>query len=142
MLDLTVPLEIAGLLFLVLLVGLVGFTVRRHLLTRTHGSFDCALRDGTGWGVGIARYGPDRINWYRVFAVRLAPARTFRRNALEIVGRRDVADSERNALLPGSVVCVCRYEGRELEFALSMDAYMGLSSWTEAAPPGQQWTSS
>ncbi len=142
MLDLTLPLEIAALLLLVLVVGLVGFTVRRYLLTRTHGYFDCALRDGDGWAVGIARYGVDRIDWYRVFAVRLSPGRTFQRSALEIIGRRDVGTGERNALLPGSVVCMCRYEGRDLELALSMDAYMGLSSWTEAAPPGQQWTSS
>lgn len=142
MLDLSLPLKIAALLLLGLLLGMVAFTVRRHLLTRTHGSFDCALRDGDGWTVGIARYGVDRVDWYRVFAIRLSPGRTFLRSSLEIVGRRDVAAGERNALLPGSVVCMCRYEGRDLELALSMDAYMGLSSWTESAPPGQQWTSS
>ena len=139
MLDLTLPFEIAAILFLILVLGLVGFTVRRYLLTRTHGSFDCALRDGGGWTVGIARYGPDRVNWYRVFGLGMSPSRTFRRNGLEIVGRRELDDSERHAVLPDSVVCLCRYEGHPFELALSMDAYMGLSSWSEAAPPGQQW---
>ena len=142
MLDLTLPLEIVGLVFLLLLCLLAGFTLRRYLLTRTHGSFDCAYRDGSGWVVGIARYQPDRIDWHRIFAFGFAPARSFSRGSLEVLRRREAAPQERAALLPDSVICVCSHEGREFELAMSMDAYMGLSSWTESGPPGRQWTSS
>lgn len=142
MLDLTLPLEIVGLVFLLLLLALAGFTARRYLLTRSHGSFECAYRDGSGWAVGIARYGPDRIDWHRLFAIKLAPALTFSRGSLEILRRRDVEPQERASLLPNTVICVCSHRGREIELAMSMDAYMGLSSWTESGPPGRQWTSS
>lgn len=142
MLDLTIPLEIIGGLILLALLVAIAFTVRRYLLTREVGSFDCSLRpaDARGWSVGIARYGPDHLSWYRVFALTTKPSLIFQRRSLELLGRRDLEPWERNSVMPNDVVVTCRHQGSEFNLALSADAFTGLSSWTEAAPPGQQWT--
>jgi hypothetical protein len=122
--DLLLLLEIvAGLACLLLLL----FVARRIFLARAVGSFDCSIRDlGSGsWSFGIARYGAGRLDWYRVFSLSPKPSRVYRRDRLEIIGRRD----------PTAVPVVL---GGELDLALSEDAYVGLSSWAEAAPPGMQ----
>lgn len=82
-------------------VGLVAFAVRRRLIQRLGGTFDCSYRlkmpadasilpdldengqptsapvpvtDGKGWVFGIGRYSGDHIEWFRVFSYAPAPA--------------------------------------------------------------------
>ncbi len=131
--DLLLLLEIvAGLACLLLLL----FVARRIFLARAVGSFDCSIRDlGSGsWSFGIARYGAGRLDWYRVFSLSPKPSRVYRRDRLEIIGRRDPTAVP--VVLGGELIVRCRYDDRDLDLALSEDAYVGLSSWAEAAPPG------
>lgn len=137
---LSVPLEIAAGLALLLVVCALLFTVRRIVLGRRRGSFDCSVRmvaERRSWTVGVARYGPDRLDWYRVFSLAPRPSRSWQRSRLEILGRRVPVGGEALAVLPGVSVISCRYDGYELDLAMSAEAYTGLSSWAEAGPPGQ-----
>ena len=119
---------------------------RRTVLTRGLGTFDCSLRHETirqrgHWRHGIARYGDDRLDWFRVFAVRLRAAETLTRQRLVILERRDPDAVESHSVLPGWVVVRCGYGPSIVELAMSEGAYNGLAAWLESAPPGQHMTS-
>lgn len=71
-------LLVSGLVVVALVViGLFVFGLRRELIQRSGGTFDCSLRwgvteepdiSGKGWVYGVARYSGDRIEWFRVFS--------------------------------------------------------------------------
>ncbi len=141
----TVPLEIAGGLALLLVLVAALFTVRRLAIGRG-ASFDCSLRPGrpdggpvpdTRWTIGVARYGQDQLEWFRVFSLSLRPARTFERDRFELVSQRVPSGTESRAVLPGVTVVSARYGSGDLDLAMSPEAYTGLASWLEAGPPGR-----
>lgn len=76
-------LLVSGLVVVTLVgVGLFVFGLRRRLIQRSGGTFDCSLRwnvpektdySGKGWVYGVARYSGDRIMWFRVFSYAPAP---------------------------------------------------------------------
>ncbi len=136
----TVPLEIAAGVAFLLVVGVTLVSVRRVALARRFAAFDCSVRvvdEGRSWTIGVARYGPGRLEWFRVFSLSLRPALTFERSRLEVVGERVPVGGEVLAVLPGMSVVSCRYDGHEVDLALSAEAHTGLTSWAEAGPPGQ-----
>jgi hypothetical protein len=96
-----------------------------------------AVRDGRGWSYGIAQYGADRVDWYRIFSYAFRPAAVLTRRDLEVVGRRDPEGTEELALFPGWTILDCRFGAGYAELALSEDALTGFLSWLEAAPPGR-----
>ncbi|HET9170835.1 MAG TPA: DUF2550 domain-containing protein [Actinospica sp.] len=96
-----------------------------------------AVRDGRGWSYGIAQYGADRVDWYRIFSYAFRPAAVLGRRDLEVIGRRDPEGTEELALFPGWTILDCRLGSGYAELALSEDALTGFLSWLEAAPPGQ-----
>ena len=96
-----------------------------------------AVRDGRGWSYGIAQYGADRVDWYRIFSYAFRPAAVLSRRDLEVVGRRAPEGTEELALFPGWAILDCRLGAGYAELALSEDALTGFLSWLEAAPPGQ-----
>ncbi|GJF32263.1 hypothetical protein KNE206_49630 [Kitasatospora sp. NE20-6] len=149
----------------VAVVGLVAFAVRRRVIQRVGGTFDCSYRlkmpadastepdldengqptpapvpttDGKGWVFGIGRYSGDSIEWFRVFSYAPRPRRTLPRTEIEVLGRRYPEGQEELALLSGSVVLRCLHNGSPLELAMSDDALTGFLAWLEAAPPGQR----
>lgn len=138
--ELTVPLEIASGIALLLVLGVVLFTVRRVVLARTIGSFDCSLRACSApgsWTIGVARYGPNRLDWYRVFSLSPRPSRCFERDELQVVGIRGPEAGEAFSVLPGVSVVRLWHDGEDLDLAMAGDCYTGLASWLEAAPPGR-----
>jgi Protein of unknown function (DUF2550) len=131
---LTVVVALAGLLVTTALL----FTLRRVTLNRRWASFDCSLRRPDGsWSLGIARYGDDQLDWFRVFSLSLRPRATWLRDSLTVVVRRPTRGGEATAVLPRSVIVECRYAGQDVDLAMSDEAYTGLASWLEAAPPGR-----
>lgn len=127
----------------VLLVAM--FIVRRRNLARQSSSFDCSLLVGTEqiparrprWRLGVAVYAAHSLDWYPVFSLGRRAAFSFPRHALEIAVRREPDEDERYATLPESVIVGLRFrEAGELMMAMAPDACSGLSSWLEAAPPG------
>ncbi len=140
-------LTACGLVVALVVVGLFVFGLRRRLIQRSGGTFDCSLRwnvpeepdtSGKGWGYGIARYNGDRIEWFRVFSYAPRPRRVLERSAIEVAGRRDPEGEEELALLSDAVILACHHRGTRLELAMSEDALTGFLAWLEAAPPGQR----
>ncbi|MFI1015424.1 DUF2550 domain-containing protein [Streptomyces sp. NPDC020965] len=130
-------------------IALFVFGLRRRLIQRSGGTFDCSLRwnvpeepdetpAGKGWVYGVARYSGDRIMWFRVFSYAPRPRRVLERSAIEVVGRRTPEGEEELALLSDAVVLGCLHRGVRLELAMSEDALTGFLAWLEAAPPGQR----
>ncbi|MEU6088132.1 DUF2550 domain-containing protein [Streptomyces sp. NPDC047085] len=140
-------LTVCGIVVALVVVGLFLFGLRRRLIQRSGGTFDCSLRwdvpekpdtNGKGWSYGVARYNSDRIEWYRVFSYAPRPRRTLERSAIEVAGRRLPEGEEELALLSDAVVLACTHRGTRLELAMSEDALTGFLAWLEAAPPGQR----
>ncbi|AXK37509.1 DUF2550 family protein [Streptomyces armeniacus] len=142
-------LLLCGAVLLLVLVGLFVFGLRRRLIQRSGGTFDCSLRwdvrdaeegepDGKGWVYGVARYNGDRVDWFRVFSYAPRPRRTMERGRIEVLARRMPSGEEELALLSGQVVLGCALRGVRVELAMSEDALTGFLAWLEAAPPGQR----
>ncbi|MGW0996505.1 DUF2550 domain-containing protein [Streptomyces sp. NPDC002523] len=140
-------LTVCGIVVALVVVGLFLFGLRRRLIQRSGGTFDCSLRwdvserpdaNGKGWSYGVARYNSDRIEWFRVFSYAPRPRRTLERATIEVVGRRLPEGEEELALLSDAVILACIHRGTRLELAMSEDALTGFLAWLEAAPPGQR----
>ncbi|GAA2603200.1 DUF2550 domain-containing protein [Streptomyces axinellae] len=144
-------LLLCGAVVLLVLAGLFAFGVRRRLIQRSGGTFDCNLRwevsqqeaeepSGKGWAYGIARYNGDRIEWFRVFSYAPRPRRHLVRGAIDVLERRSPRGEEEQALLSDAIVLACAVgtERTRVELALSEDALTGFLAWLEAAPPGQR----
>ncbi|CAL9422357.1 hypothetical protein SUDANB6_01877 [Streptomyces sp. enrichment culture] len=140
-------LTVCGIVVALVVVGLFVFGLRRRLIQRSGGTFDCSLRwdapeqgdaGGKGWAYGVARYSGDRVEWFRVFSYSPRPRRVLERGSIEVAGRRVPDGEEELALLSDSVVLVCLHRGTRLELAMSEDALTGFLAWLEAAPPGQR----
>ncbi|MFJ2263377.1 DUF2550 domain-containing protein [Streptomyces sp. NPDC087844] len=140
-------LTVVGSVVLLVALGLFVFGLRRRVIQRSGGTFDCSLRwdvqektdtSGKGWGYGIARYSGDRIEWFRVFSYALRPRRVLERSAIEVAGRRAPEGEEELALLSDAIILTCVHRGTRLELAMSEDALTGFLAWLEAAPPGQR----
>ncbi|AXG80306.1 DUF2550 domain-containing protein [Streptomyces paludis] len=140
-------LLVCGLVVVLVALGLFVFGLRRRLIQRSGGTFDCSLRwdvseepdlSGKGWVYGVARYNSDRINWFRVFSYAPRPRRTLERSAIEVLARRAPEGEEELALLSDAVILGCVHRGVRLELAMSDDALTGFLAWLEAAPPGQR----
>jgi hypothetical protein len=140
-------LTVCGVAVALVVVGLFVFGLRRRLIQRSGGTFDCSLRwdvrehydtNGKGWSYGVARYNGDRVEWYRVFSYAYRPRRTLERASIEVAGRRRPEGEEELALLSDAVILTCVHRGTRLELAMSDDALTGFLAWLEAAPPGQR----
>jgi Protein of unknown function (DUF2550) len=140
-------LLVCALVVVLVALGLFVFGLRRRLIQRSGGTFDCSLRwnlaekpapSGKGWVYGVARYNGDRVNWFRVFSYAPRPRRSLERSAIEVVARRAPEGEEELALLSDAVVLTCSHQGVCLELAMSDDALTGFLAWLEAAPPGQR----
>lgn len=141
--EFVVPLVALGTAAVLLVVGVGIFILRRYLLTRVIGSFDCAMRrpdahhTAGGWMPGVARYEQDRLDWFRVFTMSPRPSRSLFRGRLMILDRRPPQGSEIYAVMPGWVIVRCADGPHTVELAMSDLAYSGLATWLESAPPGQ-----
>ncbi|MFE6777160.1 DUF2550 domain-containing protein [Streptomyces sp. NPDC057702] len=158
-------LLVSGAVVVLVLLGLFVFGLRRRLIQRSGGTFDCSLRwdvpartendtvgaagaegprgvvadhSGKGWVYGVARYSGDRVEWFRVFSYAPRPRRLLERSAIEVIARRTPRGEEELALLSDAVVLACHHRGTRLELAMSEDALTGFLAWLEAAPPGQR----
>ncbi|MFV0127752.1 DUF2550 domain-containing protein [Streptomyces sp. HMX112] len=145
-------LLVCALVVALVVIGLFVFGLRRRLIQRSGGTFDCSLRwnlpeegdspggtpSGKGWVYGVARYSGDRVAWFRVFSYAPRPRRVLERSGIEVLARRMPEGEEELALLSDSVVLGCLHHGTRLELAMSEDALTGFLAWLEAAPPGQR----
>ncbi|WP_030201905.1 DUF2550 domain-containing protein [Streptomyces sp. NRRL S-87] len=140
-------LLVSGVIVALVVLGLFVFGLRRRLIQRSGGTFDCSLRwdvpeggdaSGKGWVYGVARYSGDKVDWFRVFSYSPRPRRMLERASVEVLARRHPEGEEELALLSDAVVLGCVHKGTRLELAMSEDALTGFLAWLEAAPPGQR----
>ncbi|SFD50516.1 DUF2550 domain-containing protein [Streptomyces aidingensis] len=140
-------LTVCGAALALILLGLLAFGVRRRVIQRAGGTFDCSARwkapvagesTGKGWIYGVARYNGDHIEWFRVFSYAFRPRMVLERDLIQVRERRRPHGDEELALLPGAMVLTCRHDTRDLELAMSEDALTGFLAWLEAAPPGHR----
>jgi len=131
------PLEVALGVLVLLALGVLLVSLRRRVITRRLGAFDCSARRAGGrWVLGVAGFRHDDMAWYRVFGVDVGAGRTWDRREIEVVRRRTPEGTEAFAVLPDAVVVECRHRDESLELAMSEEAYTGFASWLESSPPG------
>jgi hypothetical protein len=135
-------LEGFGLVLGVALILLVTLFARRLIIARG-GTVQLSVRlnsrqRGRGWAIGMGRFSGDRLVWYRLFSLSPRPRRVLNRRDLQVVGRRDPSDTERHALMHGSVVLECATrDGDLIELAMDNATLTGFLSWMEAATRGR-----
>ena len=134
-------LDVLAALVGVALVGLAALFVRRRVVTRRGGTFDCSMRlregaQGKGWVLGIGRYSGESLEWYRVFSYAMRPKRVLSRRDLHVVDRREPRGAEVYSLLSGAVVVRCRDTSGQVELAMTPDTLTGFLAWVESSPPG------
>jgi hypothetical protein len=135
-------LDSLGVVLLLALLALLVFALRRRVLQRQGGTFDCSVRNSArpapkGWMLGVGRYQRETIEWYRVFSFSPRPREIIGRRDLQVLRRRPPSGPEALALLPDAVVLECREATRTVELAIGADALTGFLAWLESAPPGQ-----
>lgn len=135
-----------GLVGALAVLALAFLFVRRRLLSRPGGTFECSVRmqppgkagaaaSARGWTLGLGRYSDDHLEWFRTFSFSLRPKHTFSRG-LTVLTRRKPQGAEAFSLHGGHVVVAARLDsGQTVELAMSEGSLTGFMAWTEAAPP-------
>ncbi len=126
---------VLALLFVLLVLVLIAFGVRRIQLRRALGTFDASIcLPPSGWQMGVCRYGDKHLEWLRLLSLSPRPNYRFLRSSLELKGWRPPTEAEKPKIQPGAVVVCLQYEGQELLLVMKYEVYTGLSSWLEAGP--------
>jgi hypothetical protein len=133
-------LDVAGVVLGIVLLYGVALIVRRRVLARHGGTFELSHRvrtdkAGRGWVLGLGRYTPTSLEWFRIFSMNPRPQYVWDRSDLTYVDRRKPGGVEQLSLYPDHVVIRCTTSEGDLELALSQEALMGFQSWLEASPP-------
>lgn len=124
-----------AVLFGLLVVVILVFLLRRHLLNRTLGTFDASIRlPSQGWRVGVCRYTDMHLEWLSLISLSPRPRFRFLRSSLEVKGWRQPTEAERIRIQPGAIIAQLTYQGELFDLAMRQDVYAGLSSWIEAGP--------
>jgi hypothetical protein len=140
----TVAEVIAIVVVLAVVLPLLWVVLRRRLLARLGGTFDCSLRvpeatPGTGWMLGVARYAGEYLEWYAAFGFGLKPRLRLERAWTMAVEQRVPSTLESVALYDHRRIVLLeqRRTSREpRELAMTEESLTGLLAWLEAAPPG------
>jgi hypothetical protein len=139
-------LDVLGLLAAVALAVFLFLFVRRRVLSRKGGTFECSVRirppaaasptGARGWELGLGRYDGESLEWFRVFSFSHRPKHVFDRS-LQVLARRKPHGAEAFSLYAGHIVVGVRLStGAKIELAMSEPALTAFLAWTEAAPPG------
>ncbi len=140
--------EFLAVVLVVLCLLVAAIPMRRQLIRRGGGTFDCAVRsvpgtfpgDPAGWSFAIGRYRDRTVELFRVFSYSPRPRTSLARRGFDVTGRREAVGEETRTLLPGWSVLECEAGGRPVELAMSPESMMAFLTWVEAAPPG--WNTS
>lgn len=124
---------IALLLVVALLVVAALAFSRWHSLTSRVGSFRCSRRVRGRWVRGIAHYGARQLYWWRLRSLAPRPEQVWPRGQIAVLERRSAVEG---ADPGGPLLVTCRVApGEDVELLMTPEAYAGLTSWLEAAPP-------
>lgn len=133
--DFLIPFIALAGAFLLVIITLCLFGVRRIMLRRALGTADASISFADNrWAMGVCRYRESGLEWLRLLSLNPLPARTMARSKIVLIGRRAPSEAELTRVPPGVVIVMISYEGREVLLAMKFGAYAGLSSWLEAGP--------
>ncbi|MGV8977701.1 MAG: DUF2550 domain-containing protein [Cellulomonas sp.] len=125
-----------GALVLLVFCALALGTSRVRTLSRRVGSFECAFSRATDpdapWIAGIGQYGAESLYWWRWWSLAPRPTRSWLRARTLVIEHHGVADARG---YEGQIVVRCRTDDDAFDLLMSAEAYAGLASWLEAAPP-------
>lgn len=146
---LTDAVWIFAVVLVLIILAAAALATRRHLLERSGGTVDCALRSpaGTGsWRLGVLLYAPDSLQWHGALGILLRPEQTFQRRWLSVLSRRAAEPSEIVTLGDDRVIVEISVKppaddsgspaGSQVELAMTEQALTGFLAWLEASPPG------
>lgn len=130
---------LVGLLVAALLVAGLGFSRLRSLSHRV-GSFESRLRfttdsvTGGPWRSGFGVYHADRLVWWQSRSLSVSPTHEWLRESFSVAGRMPLEHAGRLDLF----LVQCRYGQATFDLTMSPEAYSGLASWLESAPPSSR----
>lgn len=133
-------LAIVAALVLLGLVVVVLQWVRRMQLRRTFGTFEGFVAKvdpstpaaAPAWVAAIFRYQQDQVEMLKLRSISPIPMYRFRRSDMEIARLTDPEAHVLQGLPEKYVVVKATHGAQEFLFAMSFDAYAGLSAWWEA----------
>jgi hypothetical protein len=162
--DIAVVLGVLAAVIAVALAVPAALFARMAVLRRRGATLSCALRLGRGsggsggnrgsggnggsggsggrrWQIGLVRYSPRHVQWFRLLGVGFRPSLTLRRRTIVVLDRHAPAASELHSMPHDSVIASCRgltLTGRsvDVDIAMPAGAMTGFLSWLESAPPG------
>lgn len=121
--------------FLLVVITLCLFGVRRLQLRRALGTVDASIcLANNRWAMGVCRYQESDLEWFRLLSLSPLPHLKMVRSSIVLVGRREPRESELTRIPPEFVIVTLEYKGEEVLLAMKFGAYAGLSSWLEAGP--------
>ncbi len=124
---------IIGLIVVVLVLALI-IARQRHML-RSAGAIPLAVRRGSRWLYGVARYDGEEFRWYRAVGLGPRPTRVLHRGGLKVLSRRAPTTQELRSLPPSAVIVECRDQSGDITLALADGAFTGFVSWLESSAP-------
>jgi len=131
----TVMFVVGGLLILLGLL-LVGGASRYRRLSHRIGAFTCDYRKGRSNGgeprsfePGVAVYSAEALLWFSAWSIKPGYRYQWPRADLVVRSRAPAVNRTDQFLVR------CQCQGAEFDLLMSSEAYLGLASWLEAAPP-------
>lgn len=117
---------------IVVCVVVLYITRVRRIASRV-GSFQCLYRPDiqSGWTSGIAVYGANRLDWYRLVSWSYKPDRSWERADMSVTHFGDNGASGDKKLISVEIKAGLY----KAHLAMTPSDYSGLVSWAEAAPP-------
>ncbi len=131
----------------VVLVGVVapvlGLFLRRKWLGSRSRVFDCSLRPanatpGSGWMLGVARYGGDELQWFRVFSVSLRPYRVIDRTHSQVDTTRSPDVLEAGVLDADQRIATLAGADAGVSLAFAPQEFTAFLGWMEGGLPGRR----
>ncbi len=129
---------IVGVVIALVVVCAYGYSRLRRLSTQI-GTFDCSYRSQSAgktehWKNGLCEYESDRLLWWRLYSLSHKPRFVWLREHFDLLGRTAFHEADAHNMY----VVHCEYKGVPFELVMSTEAYHGLSSWVESAPPNHR----
>ena len=126
-------IAIVALILVVMVLALI-VARQRHML-RSAGAIPLAVRRGSRWLYGVARYDGEEFRWYRAVGLGPRPTRVLRRGELKVLSRREPTSQELRSLPESAVIVECRDQTGDITLALADGAFTGFVSWLESSAP-------
>ena len=111
-----------------LAAALTWYFARLRFISSRIGSFQCSVLRAERWREGYACYAVGRLDWYPLYSIASKPALSWTRGDCDVISVQydDAGQSAR---------VVMSEAGTETTLSLPSQAYSGLRSWLESAPP-------